>query len=187
MQNQASAQDQKPLSPEAGLNTCLNNLRMIEAAMQQAALENHLTITNVITAEQLLPYLPGHKLPQCPSGGTYTFGSLAEIPSCSISSHVLPASIGSPATEQVLGVVMEALIQDNNGQFPRSALVEAREAYKQNHNGQIPEGAGTGDFILYLKQPGPRLREAMEAYKQSHNGLIPTNALELAPYIPSSN
>jgi RNA polymerase sigma factor (sigma-70 family) len=168
-------------------NQCLNNLRQISAAMQQFALENRLAATNIVTVDQILKYLPGNVLPVCPSGGTYLVGSLNEVPVCSIPDHVLPADILSPAKEQVLGVIIQALIQDNNGVFPKAAMIEAREAYKRDHNGQFPSeiNEGTPVFIPYLKQPGPRLGQAMEAYKYSHGGLMPTNALELAPYMPS--
>jgi RNA polymerase sigma factor (sigma-70 family) len=168
-------------------NQCLNNLRQIDAAMQQFALENRLTATNIIMVDQILKYLPGNVLPVCPSGGTYTIGSLNEVPVCSIPDHALPADVASPAKEQVLGVIIQALIQDNNGVFPKAAMAEARESYKRDHNGQFPSGIneGTPVFIPYLKQLGPRLSEATEAYKQSHSGLMPTNAIELAPYIPS--
>ena len=38
-------------------NECINNLRQIDGAMQQCALENNMTATNVVTAEQIRPYL----------------------------------------------------------------------------------------------------------------------------------
>jgi hypothetical protein len=77
-------------SAEAERNQCLNNLRQIDGAMQQCALENNFTVTNVVTAEQILPYLRNQQLPRCPAGGTYTFGSLTNVPTCSIPGHALP-------------------------------------------------------------------------------------------------
>jgi RNA polymerase sigma factor (sigma-70 family) len=90
---QVSAQS-RPLSiEEAQRNECINNLRQIDGAMQQCALENNMTATNIVTAEQLLPYLPrsgpNPQLPRCPAGGTYTFGSLTNAPTCSIPGHAL--------------------------------------------------------------------------------------------------
>jgi hypothetical protein len=84
-----AAQDQVVRLRETELNICVNNLRQIDGAMQQCALEHNLTVTNVVTAEQILPYLPNHQLLRCPSGGIYTFGSLTNPPTCSIPGHVL--------------------------------------------------------------------------------------------------
>jgi hypothetical protein len=182
--DQTSAEGQKLLSPEAGINGCLNNLRMIDAAMQRCALEHNLSATDVITTEQILPYLIGRKLPQCPSGGKYTFGSLTNAPTCTISGHELPSE--APIVELQFGVVMQAIMQDHNGQLSPEELTEAREAYKRDHDGQSPEGIG--EFVLYLKQRGPRLRAALDAYKRDHEGQSATNALELVPYLrPVSN
>ncbi|HEY3863181.1 MAG TPA: hypothetical protein VGO59_14965 [Verrucomicrobiae bacterium] len=74
-------------------NVCINNLRMIDAAKQQWALEKHKQQSDTPTMEDLLPYL-GHgdnaKAPVCPAGGVYTTGSVGEKPTCSIAGHVLP-------------------------------------------------------------------------------------------------
>ena len=69
--------------------TCINQLRMIDGAMQQCALEYHLTVTNIVTIEQILPYLKGTQIPSCPAGGDYTFGSLTNPPTCSIPGHAI--------------------------------------------------------------------------------------------------
>ncbi len=73
--------------PVKQLNRCINNLRQIDAAMQQCALEHRLTVANVLTVDQIVPYLQGTNLPACPAGGSYTFGSLTNAPTCSIPSH----------------------------------------------------------------------------------------------------
>jgi RNA polymerase sigma factor (sigma-70 family) len=164
------------------LNQCLNNLRQIDAAMQQCALEHRLTATNIITAEQILPYLMNQQLPQCPAGGTYTFGSLNELPVCSIPGHALPAYIGSPSDEQIAGNVISAILRDLNSPNRRNDIAEARTAYQQKHNGQT--SGDMSEVILYLKNPGPQLRAALDNYKQMHNGQMPTNVVELAPFFP---
>ena len=64
--------------------------------------------------------------------------------------------------------------------FSSDDLAEAREAYKQDHSGE--ESGSMNEFILYLKQPGPKFQAALDTYKQSHNGLMPTNVIELAPF-----
>ena len=168
------------MSPTAQANACINNLRQIDAAMQQCALEHRLSATNIVTAEQILPFLMNQQLPQCPAGGTYTFGSLGEIPVCSIPGHALPASIGSPANEMVAGTVISAILKDLNSPTRKNDLAEARAAYQQDHIGQ--ESGSMSEFILYLKNPGPRFRAALDGYKQIHSAQMPTNVVELAPF-----
>jgi hypothetical protein len=70
---------------------CINNLRQIDAAKQQWALEKNKTDAAVPTAQDLLPYLPGGNFPVCPAGGAYTINAVGELPSCSITGHDLPA------------------------------------------------------------------------------------------------
>ena len=69
-------------------NACINNLRQIEAAKNQWALENAKKSTDVPTQQDILPYL--RKWPVCPAGGTYTIGAVGEPPTCSVAGHVLP-------------------------------------------------------------------------------------------------
>ena len=64
----------------AGVNACINNLRMLDAAKQQWALEKNKTATDVPTAQDLLPYFKDNLFPTCPDGGTYTLNSLATCP-----------------------------------------------------------------------------------------------------------
>ncbi len=74
-------------------NACINNLRLIDAAKQQWALENKKQSTDTPTLDDLRPYIgrgPKGELPTCPDGGTYTVGTVGEKPTCSIPAHVLP-------------------------------------------------------------------------------------------------
>jgi Protein of unknown function (DUF3352) len=72
-------------------NACINNLRMIDAAKQQWALENNKKQSDTPTWEDLQPYLGKSKAePHCPKGGEYTIGSMDQQPTCSISGHELP-------------------------------------------------------------------------------------------------
>ena len=71
-------------------NACINNLRQIDAAKQQWALENNKTADAVPTAPDLLFYFRDVTFPVCPAGGTYTIGAVGELPACSIPGHVLP-------------------------------------------------------------------------------------------------
>jgi hypothetical protein len=75
-------------------NACVNNLRQIDAAKQQWALENNLSDGSGIhpTWNNIRPYLgrgPQGEVPHCPQGGTYILARLDEKPRCSIggSSH----------------------------------------------------------------------------------------------------
>ena len=74
-------------------NACINNLRIIDAAKQQWALENKKLSTDTPTIDELRPYIgrgPNGEMPTCPDGGAYTIGTVAEKPACSITTHVLP-------------------------------------------------------------------------------------------------
>lgn len=71
-------------------NACINNLRQIDAAKQQWALENNKTADSVPAAQDLLPYFKDQAFPACPSGGIYTIGAVGVPPTCSIPGHVLP-------------------------------------------------------------------------------------------------
>ncbi len=69
---------------------CINNLRQIDGAKQQWALENKQPPTALAVAPQIEPYLSGLKLPVCPSGGVYTINAVNAAPTCSIAGHGLP-------------------------------------------------------------------------------------------------
>jgi hypothetical protein len=76
-------------------NSCVNNLRQIDGAKQQWMLENGKTTNDTPSWADLRPYLgrgSDVRIPECPEGGTYTFGRVAENPKCSIGrlSHKLP-------------------------------------------------------------------------------------------------
>ena len=75
----------------AQANACINNLRQIDAAKNEWALEHEKTATNTPTAQDLDPYIKGgFSSLQCPAGGSYTIGRLDEPPTCSIPEHKLP-------------------------------------------------------------------------------------------------
>jgi prepilin-type N-terminal cleavage/methylation domain-containing protein len=69
-------------------NACRNNLRLIDAAKEQWAMENNqdtgadpATAVNGLT---YLDYLKGGAVPTCPSSGTYTPEDIGTAPTCSI-------------------------------------------------------------------------------------------------------
>ena len=73
-------------------NTCINNLRQIDGAKQQYALENRKTDTYTCTTGDVQNYLKNNNFPTCPSSGAYTIGAVNTDPLCNQSGHVLPTS-----------------------------------------------------------------------------------------------
>ncbi len=74
-------------------NACINNLRQIDGAKQQWALENKQPSTATVTSALLMPYMGrgnAGAYPTCPAGGSYTVQGLSTAPTCSIGLHVLP-------------------------------------------------------------------------------------------------
>jgi hypothetical protein len=78
-------------------NACLNNLRQIDAAANQFALEHHLTNGAPIHfPDDLTPYIKlnsAGKIPGCPAGGIYRISKVGEMPTCSLGSTVTPAHV----------------------------------------------------------------------------------------------
>ena len=79
-------------------NACINNLRQMDGAVQQYALENKLASSSSYTLSQLKPYIKldsSSNIPACPASGTYSAGStVTNPPACSLSTatpaHKLP-------------------------------------------------------------------------------------------------
>ena len=75
-------------------NACINNLRQIDGAAQQWALEKGKSSGSSITfPSDLTPYIKlnsSSSIPPCPAGGTYADASVGAIPSCSLSNTVTP-------------------------------------------------------------------------------------------------
>ena len=81
-------------------NACINNLRQIDAAVNEWALEkgqsNGTTIGNIQTVSDYIKLNSASSVPGCPAGGTYTTTSVGSSPQvkCSLSAgtpeHILP-------------------------------------------------------------------------------------------------
>ena len=71
------------------MNGCINNLRQLDGAMEEYALENKLASSSTYTLSAIQPYIrltSGGNLPPCPGGGTYSAGaSVTNSPVCSLS------------------------------------------------------------------------------------------------------
>ncbi|MGH7198301.1 MAG: type II secretion system protein [Candidatus Omnitrophota bacterium] len=70
-------------------NACLNNLRLIAAAKDQAGIELGLPESQTPTTTQLSPYFSSavtlvSGLPKEPEGGSYTVGAVSVDPTCSV-------------------------------------------------------------------------------------------------------
>jgi hypothetical protein len=78
-------------------NTCINNLRQIEAAKNEWALEKGITNVEIVPEESdLTPYIQlnsNSRIPPCPSGGTYTIGKLKDLATCSLGTNVYPPHV----------------------------------------------------------------------------------------------
>jgi hypothetical protein len=73
----------------AQINACINNLRMIDGAKQQWALENQKGATGTPTQGEVVVYLRNQQFPVCAAGGVYTINAVGEAPTCSIPNHSL--------------------------------------------------------------------------------------------------
>jgi len=79
-------------------NACINNLRQIDAAANEWALEKGQTTGNTINyPNDLTPYIKlnsANAIPGCPAGGSYTESAVGTVPTCSLSTldppHRLP-------------------------------------------------------------------------------------------------
>jgi prepilin-type N-terminal cleavage/methylation domain-containing protein len=78
-------------------NACINNLRQIDAAANQFALENGKKNADVIAMNtDLTPYIKLNSaslIPGCPAGGTYTEAAVGVAPTCSLGSTVTPKHV----------------------------------------------------------------------------------------------
>ncbi len=84
----------------AQTQACVTNLRQIEGAINEWALENKKQDSDPVTLENLkgsggsgTSYIKldsSGNIPGCPAGGTYSLTTVASPPTCSVASHKLP-------------------------------------------------------------------------------------------------
>ena len=81
----------------AQTNACINNLRQIDGAKEQWALENNEATGDACTAADVAPYIKGGFPAECPAGSSYTVNVVGTDPTCGLSAqgHELPTP-GSP-------------------------------------------------------------------------------------------
>ena len=70
------------------IKSCVGNLRQVDGAKQQWAMDNQKTGADTPGWADLTPgYIRSQ--PSCPSGGTYTMGNIDTFPTCNQASHTL--------------------------------------------------------------------------------------------------
>lgn len=80
-------------------NACINNLRQIDGAMQQFAIEKSKHLGDPVTyPTDLTPYIKLNsigQIPPCPAGGNYVISAIGVDPAvqCSLGSSVTPGHV----------------------------------------------------------------------------------------------
>jgi type II secretory pathway pseudopilin PulG len=82
----------------AQADTCIGNLRQLDGAVQQWALENSQNTSSPVELDDIRPYIgrvTAGQLPDCPGGGAYEVTDVGTKPRCTIGNtalvpHVLP-------------------------------------------------------------------------------------------------
>jgi prepilin-type N-terminal cleavage/methylation domain-containing protein len=70
-------------------NACINNLRQIDGAKEQWALEKRKTTGEAVVDAEINEYLKGNVAPICPANGTYTYNNVGTNPVCTVTNHTL--------------------------------------------------------------------------------------------------
>ena len=76
-------------------NACIKNLQQIDGSKETWALEQKKGPGDPIVEGEINAYIKGGA-PKCPAGGTYTYGAVGTDPTCTIPTHVLPATPVAP-------------------------------------------------------------------------------------------
>lgn len=70
-------------------STCISNLRQIESAKEQWALENNQNDGATPNQTALQPYIRGTNVWNCPAGGTISIRPIGVSPTCTVTNHTL--------------------------------------------------------------------------------------------------
>jgi hypothetical protein len=89
-QQQQAANVQAQAQAQLQQASCLNNLRQLDGAKQQWALEHSQPAEAVPGLPDIEPYLRDAAVWNCPGGGVYTLNAVGLPPVCSLPGHVLP-------------------------------------------------------------------------------------------------
>jgi len=80
---------QQSRAAESQVNGCVNNLRLLEGAKEQWALENRKPAGTLVNAVDVQPYLRGGVIPTCPAGGVYSLNSVGVPSACNLPGHAV--------------------------------------------------------------------------------------------------
>ena len=89
VQQETTAQAQARRKAAQDRDTCIKNLKDIDAAKQKWALLNNKTDLDVPTEQDLRTYLANSTMPVCPGGGTYSINAVGLPPTCTITGHAI--------------------------------------------------------------------------------------------------
>lgn len=81
---------QQSRAVESQVSGCVNNLRILEGAKEQWALENRKPVGTLVNPVDLQPYLKGGVIPTCSAGGAYSLNAVGLPPACNIPGHAVP-------------------------------------------------------------------------------------------------
>ena len=72
-------------------NACINNLRQIDGAKEQWALEMKVSAGAATTGKEgeIEKYIKGEATPKCPASGTYAYNAVDKAPTCTVDGHSL--------------------------------------------------------------------------------------------------
>ena len=73
----------------AQTNACINNLRLLESAKTQWALEMKKVDTDTVAQTDLATYMRGDAWPSCPANGTYSVSTVGAAATCTVPGHTL--------------------------------------------------------------------------------------------------
>ncbi|GDY19666.1 hypothetical protein LBMAG56_10110 [Verrucomicrobiota bacterium] len=69
----------------AQVNACIANLKQLDGATQQWALENKKSGSDTVSATLITDYIKGGAVPTCPAGGAYTTAyTVSSAPTCTV-------------------------------------------------------------------------------------------------------
>jgi hypothetical protein len=77
-------------TPNDDADPCVNNLRQIDAGIDEWAIENKKTNGTPVTFEDIKPYTRLNskgEIPSCPAGGKYTITVVGQPPTCSLGTN----------------------------------------------------------------------------------------------------
>ena len=69
----------------ARVKACMRNLKVMDGAKAQWALDARKSSTAVPLTTDIAPYLQDGQIPECPAEGTYRMRSLSRYPACTLS------------------------------------------------------------------------------------------------------